>query len=247
VLAGREIGSAWVEGSVPKSVNGQNFPAVPVDVAREVGADWYSAAKDFVTFADGPRVNRLDVVRDLPVGDRVTSVLSTVGSFTAGGRATRAVYRDPTARGALTVWTRTKRAGSGRLYDKGGESGLSKAEGFARFEGQERVNSLRREGVETLRSLDQARADRLLADRWMWCGYGERVVPRETMVAQLMAAEGMRWDTKLKLAGWVAAGFPSLPNRQTEWRYRNRLRAFGQVTEDSTAWRLDLDRGLVAA
>jgi len=247
VNPGREIQTAWVEGSAAGYVQeGANFPALPVEHVPEIGHEWIEAASEFVTWEEGPRINRLDVVKDLDVGvDRVDEVLQAVGGFVSGGRATRATYRDPTANRAMTVWTRTKRSGGGRLYDKRAESDLETAAGIVRFEGQERVNTLKREGVRKLEAVTSGNVDRLLRDRWLWCGYGDVVVPRETLIRDVLSWEGWRWDTKLKVAGWIAAGFPTLPDRTTEWRYRNRLRAVGQAGDVPGSWRLDLNDGLV--
>ena len=241
--------TGWCEGSVPKYLqDGVNYPAVSVDAAIGAGREWVEAATEFVTWTEEARVNRLDVVSDIRVGDAVEDVLRTVGAMTVGGRAVRAVYRDATVNRAMTVWAKTKRSGSGRLYDKGAESKVEAARGVVRFEAQERKNTLGVVGVKGLSDLDEKRAERLLRDRWDWCGFGEQVVPREELLSRILSAEnGWRLDTRLKLAGWVAAGFPQLLNRSSEWRYRQRLAQFGQPGDGEVGWRLDLIEGLVMA
>lgn len=240
--------TAWVEGSAAKVVHGVNYPGVTIGEAREVVASWMDEAARFVAWDEAPRVNRLDVVRDFEVGGRVQEVLAGVGGMRQGGRCTRAVYRDPSASHAMTVWARTKRMGGGRLYDKLAESGCAEAAGVVRFEAQERALSLRRVGVETLSALADTEAEAALARRWAWCGFGDRVLPVDRLVLAVMAREDWRLDTRFKLVGWVTAGYPDLRSRSTEYRYRTRLRSVGQLgTESDRGWRLDLVGGLVAA
>jgi hypothetical protein len=247
VVPGREVLTGWVEGSAPRSATGFNFPALCADDAVEVARGWLQDCERFVTWEEPARLNRADVVADLMVGDRVAEVLGAVGGFRQGGRATRALYADATANHAMTVWARTRRCGGGRLYDKFGESGQDAARGIVRFEGQERTATLRPAGVLALATLDGEVVERLARARFDWAGFGDRALPREDWVARIMA-QPWQLDTRFYTMGWALAGFPHMPeNRQREWRTLARMRSVGQLAEVSSAWRLDLSAGLVAA
>jgi hypothetical protein len=247
LVSGRDGVTGWVEGSAAKAVHGVNFPAVSLSEAEEAGRFWLSEAEAFCEFDGSMRLNRLDVVRDFDLGARGDEVLRSVGSMVHGGRAVRAVYRDPTSNHALTVWARTKRAGGGRLYDKGYESGVEAAQGVIRFEGQERVATLRRSGIEGFQSLAVEDLDEIARRRWEWCRFGDRVLPVDVVVARIWQEQTWRVDTRLKLIGWVASGRPRLSARNTEWRYRSRLAQIGQPAAVGEGWRLDFDEGLIAA
>lgn len=247
VLPGQERRSAWVEGSVPRFLQGVNYPAVSARAVRVVGGEWVGMAGEFVEFTEEARVGRLDVVRDLPVGDRVGEVLKGVGGMVLGGRCVRATYRDASARHALTVWARTKRCGGGRLYDKEAESGCAEAAGVVRFEGQERRSTLGPAGVTRLAEVTDEAVVTLLRERWSWSGFGDRVLPRDEWVARVLAKEEWRWDTRLKVVGWVASGCLPVGSRANVYRLRQRVREVGHPSESQEGWRLDLERGLVAA
>lgn len=244
--------SAWVEGSVPKALSGVNYPAVDWEVAAEVGREWVAEAGSVVAFNERPRVNRVDVVRDFEVGSEVLvqAVLLGMAAQPVDGRRTRAVWRDPSERHALSVTVRTKTAGAGRLYDKAGESGLEAAAGVVRFEAQERRGSLKLVGCESLAGLSGIGLDGLSRRRFEWCGFGRRLVPVSTVTAAILGDESLKVSTRLALVGWLSVGNAGMldAHRSTVWRMRQRLAQYGTATDAvETPMRLDYEEGLVAA
>jgi len=248
--------TGWIEGSVPKYVNdGVNYPAATVGEASEVVRDWLDHAADVVQFDNEPmRVTRLDVVRDFELGDQlaVHDLLVSHSAVPVKGRKVKANYRDASENHAATIHVKTRFSGSGRLYDKRGESGELAANGILRFEAQERKSTLGRLGLELLGSLDVETAHIAGRRRFGWCGFDAQLVNRAELVEGIMLdKESRRWfATRLQLVGLVAlmesnGAAPTAPDRKQDYRLRKALAEYGYPS--TRTMRLDYDTGLIAA
>jgi hypothetical protein len=204
-----------------------------------------------VSFAGLPRVNRLDLVRDFDLRGSVLGADEVIGSMASVSttlRAVKAHYRDATAKQAQTMMVRTKRGGSGRLYDKGRESGLEAAQGHVRFEAQERSRSLRRGGVLFLSDLGSADLEAMGKDRFAWCGFDTTFSPSVELFSRVRADAELTEGQKLQLIAFYALGSEGMAvtlERNRFYRLRKLARRFGYPSESS--YRLDWDEGLIAA
>jgi hypothetical protein len=246
------MGTAWVEASVPKVIRGHNFPAASLDEVVSTVPAWLEEASEFVRFEEAPRVNRLDVVRDFEVGSGPISPSEVIASMSAVPvtlRATKAHYRDSSEHQAQTYMVRTKRTGAGRLYDKGRESGVAAAEGFVRFEAQERVQALRRGGVLFFSDLLDADTSALARARFRWCGFDREFSTAPALLERVWADEELTEGQKLQLSGFYSLrslGVGVTLERHRHYRMRKLAERFGYPS-DAGAFRLDFDHGLVAA
>lgn len=243
-------GTAWIEGSVGKSLRGSNYPAATVEETREAVDLWSAEASEWVEFDGDLRVNRLDVVRDFDLGSGIAlgTVLDGLSAAPVVGRKVKARYRDAANEGAETLQVRTRTAGMGRLYDKHRETRGAVAPGILRFEAEERKRGLRAAGVESVRDLEPTILERLGAKRFEWCGFGVEFDSWDSLVARILAADDLTDGTKLRVIGWYSiarTGRGVGLERTLDYRMRKFAGRFGLPS--SSRWRLDLDEGLLAA
>ncbi len=242
-------GTAWVEGSVPKSTTGVNYPAATISTALEAADSWISEAREWVDFeTEEFRVNRLDVVRDFVLEEgAVGTVLGGLSRVPVMGRKIKAAYADASRGHAETVMVRTKTAGAGRLYDKAKES-PGVAPGVVRFEAEERKRSLRAVGISTVTDLEDYRIERLARSRFEWCGFDAEFSGWDILLEKVMGDEELTEGQRIGLVGWYslnAAGYSVDINRNRSYRFRRLASRYGLPAESE--WRLDFDLGLVAA
>jgi len=245
-------GKAWMEGSVPKALQGVNFPAATVDDAQEIVGAWFAEASQFVTYEDrrALRVNRVDVVRDFRTesGAGPSDLIGGLAETPIMGQKSKAHFQDPSLHHARTLYVKTKRAGSGRMYDKFAESKLEEAKGVLRFEAQERVRSIRGAGAITFGDLTAPVLDTLGRSRFAWCGFDVPVSGWDQWLLMTLGNEEITDGTKLQLIGFASlrrSGFDPLMERTRSYRLRKLLMDNGVPAK--TEVRLDYDEGLIAA
>lgn len=247
--------SAWVEASAPKARDGHNLSGLAPADARLQASAWLLEAAQWVDLDpdDVGRVTRLDVVRDFDLEDpgRVHLVLGGLACLPVDGRQHRKAYADPTRGGAQTVWIGTRRAGGGRCYDKGRESGALEAAGRLRFEGEERTRALGRAGIRRLEDVTPEAAERAARLRWEVCGFGRPFDALAGAVGAVMGHSGLTEGQRLAALGYLTlldTGWIGRLERSRDYRLRRILRGLPVPSRGhGEAWRLDFDRGLVAA
>lgn len=249
-------GHAYLEASIPKLLNGRNFPAVSVDDVVSALPGLYREAESVLAWSvevEGLAVNRLDVVSDLDAGSsaRASLVLSSLAAVPSMGAQSQAHHHDPSLNRAQTITKRTRTAGSGTLYDKGGESRLPEAAGVLRFEARERQATLRRSGIATVTDLRElAVVDGLGRSRFGWCGFDVPMVEAEAYWAAILALPGLAERSRWALWGYADllrrfGSVRSTASRMTDYRWRRLVRSIGVLSDEPM--RLDYDEGLVMA
>jgi hypothetical protein len=128
----------WVEASLPKRIDGENWQAVDIGTGLELLADMYDECRQWCDIPTGhsfdeSRVVRLDLVRDFHGLDNPTAILDGLAVIDQPGRNKVRRFADPSSNRSETLRV-GPRAWGCTLYDKHVETGGAAPTGQLRFE-----------------------------------------------------------------------------------------------------------------
>lgn len=254
VRAGRAGLTAWVEGSCPKAVCGENVEPVSVGQARDIAAGWVAEAAEFVDWGGTLRVNRLDIARDFTGCEGITGeLMAGLSVVPLAGRKRRALYNDPALGQVMTLAVRNT-GGMSRLYDKHAESGSEAARGRLRCEAQLRARTLRTEGVTCLHQLTDGQVLELGRRRFRWAGFDRPVGSFENALG-LLALADITASEQANAIAYLAVCRAGVLEDFHKWskdrrgRARRTLEQVGAFAAETSVrtYRLDWRAGLIAA
>jgi hypothetical protein len=248
------VPEAWVEFSAPKVGTGSNVVALPLREAVEVAREVYTEAGDLVQWADRfehLRVQRIDLDRDFEDVSGQDSLLGALARVKAPYAPKTRLYPDSERSGATTLTRGPASRWLATLYSKEGEArhrhryargeakvqaaaDLARAEGRLRYELRLRSDVLgpRLRLVQDLEAEPLAQLCRGYFDR---VGYGLEVTGMDVAASKIMAAEELRIDARMALAGWLwyqSQGIAPDLHRNAERKYRDRARGLGLTPAD---------------
>lgn len=174
-------------------------------------------------WASKVRIKRLDLARNFQVSDPAV-VKTGLSHIQTRYQRTRSV--EESAGGGWTVWNRTKKSGSDRLYDKSAELDLvegqeaisSTGSHLFRFEAQLEKERLRSLGVATIDALDEAKAWAALNARWGATRWGSPL-PRRGDAAQ--AVQALKPRDQATVLGYLHLAAEGLTDGFSDWQRRD--------------------------
>lgn len=137
---------AWIEASLPKRVDGENWEAVSVAEAVDLVVDLFHEACAYIDVEErfdpcDAKIVRLDLVRDFHDVDDPTPVLDGLAGVDQPGRSKVRRFADPSAHRAETLRV-GPRAWGCTLYDKHVETDGKAPAGQLRFEARLHADQL---------------------------------------------------------------------------------------------------------
>jgi hypothetical protein len=192
------------------------------------------AAFELLTVDQGLRVEdlsvkRLDVARDFHDVSSPSATLRALGPVNRPWSRKNAVFSDPAAHGAQTLYVGSG-AGGARAYDKHVETGGVAAPGTVRFEAECRSGWCDRYGgIVRLGDLDEDSVGRLALDRWEWSAMGVEVTSTAGVV-EAVGQSGLSRREQAMFLGWLVSqstAYAYEPSSASLAKFRRLQRSLG--------------------